>query len=332
MKKKFSIAEIAKMINANVVGDDKLEISGVAALQDAGEGDLTFLLGGKYQSLLQHTKATAVILKSEDSKLCPSVSLIVENPEVSFAQIAQLFNPYIKPRAGVHPSATVSSTAIVPESVSVGANAVIGDNVSIGENTVIGSGVSINHDVVIGSHCFIMDQVVLYHRVTLGDSVILHAGAVIGADGFGFSQTSAGWQKVPQIGGVHIHSNVEIGANSCIDRGALSDTVIHEGVKIDNLVQIAHNVEVGKHTIIAGCSAIAGSTKIGAGCMIGGAVSIAGHLTICDGAVFTGNAMVTGSVSRPGVYSSGTGLMENGKWRKMAVRLRQLDGWMRKFK
>lgn len=330
MTETYSISHLAELVGATIIGDPKTSISGLGALNNASEGDLSFLVSARYKHLLPHTNASAVILTKADSNECPSVSLVVDNPELAFAKIAALFDSFQKPNPGVHASAVIAKTASVHPSASVGANCVVGENVIIGPNTVLLSGVSINDHSVIGADCMVYSQVVVAHHVQIGDRVTLKSGAVIGGDGFGFAQTSQGWFKIPQIGGVTIHDDVEIGSNTCIDRGALSDTVIGRGVKIDNLVQIAHNVQIGENTAIAGCCAIAGSVKLGANCMVAGGTKIGGHLTICDGVVLTGNAMVTNSIKEPGMYSSGTGLLPSAKWRKMVVRLRQLDLWMKK--
>ena len=332
MTPSYSIAEIAKLINAEVIGDDQLIISRLAPIISAEPGELTFLLGGRYQQFLSKTNASAVILTQTHAAEYAGVSLIVDNPESAFAKLARLFDPYQKPAPGIHQTATIASSAEVSDSASIGAGCVIADNVQIGENTVLSAGVTIGDDVHIGADCALFSNVSVYHGVRIGDRVTVHSGAVIGADGFGLTRSASGWEKMPQIGAVLIHDDVEIGANTCVDRGSLGDTILHNGVKIDNLVQIAHNVIVGKHTAIAGCVAIAGSTTIGANCMIGGTTGIAGHLAIVDGVVFTGGATVTKSVSEPGIYSSGTGLLPNISWRKMAVRLRQLDHFMKNKK
>lgn len=325
----YSIADIAKRINAQVFGDERLQITGLAPIASAKSSELTYFLGGRYQTYLPKTQAAAVILSEKDRSLCPCTALVVDNPELAFAKIAALFDSYKKPSSGMHPTAVIAQTAVIGDGATIGPHCVIGENVVIGKNTILTSGVIVGDHVTIGDDCLFYPHVTLYHAVSIGHRVTVHAGAVIGADGFGLTRSKAGWEKIPQIGRVIIHDDVDVGANTCIDRGALVDTVIHKGVKIDNQVQIAHNVVVGAHTVIAGCVGIAGSTVIGKNCMIGGAVNINGHLNICDGAVFTGNAMVTKSIDQPGIYSSGTGIYENTKWRKMVVRLRQLDQFIR---
>lgn len=289
-------------------------------------GDLTFLTHNSYKRFLLDTKASAVILKAEDAKECPSTitALTVSNPELAYARILRLFHPIQKPAAGIHPAAIIAKTAKIDSTAAIGAYAVIGERAVIGKHTVIASHVSVGNDVVIGDDCWFYSHVNLYNRVSIGNRVILQSGVVIGADGFGLANDQGRWESIPQVGSVVIEDDVEIGANSCVDRGALENTVIQMGVKIDNLVQIAHNVVVGAHTVMAGCSSVAGSTIIGKHCVIGGAATIGGHITICDGAIFTGCAMVTNSVKEPGIYSSGTGLFPNPEWRKVVAHLRRL--------
>ena len=319
----FSILDLSKIISAKIIGNDQAIISQLAPIMRAKAGDLTFLTGTSYRRYLAETKATAVILTEADAKACTVTALVVQNPELSFARIAKLFITEKKPASGIHPSSIISKTAQIDPSVSIGAHCVIGNNVVIAANTIIHPGVIVSDDVNIGSDCVIYSRVTLNHQISLGNRVILHSGVVIGADGFGLTHDKGIFEKIPQLGSVIIGDDVEIGANSCVDRGALNNTIVENGVKIDNLVQIAHNVVIGAHTVIAGCAGIAGSTTIGKHCMIGGAVNIGGHLTICDGAVFTGTAMVTKSVNEPGIYSSGTGLLPNLEWRKCAAHFRR---------
>ncbi|MCX7120926.1 MAG: UDP-3-O-(3-hydroxymyristoyl)glucosamine N-acyltransferase [Gammaproteobacteria bacterium] len=319
----FSILDLAKHISAKIIGDDKAVITQLAPIDRAKNGELTFLKDKLHQRYLSETAASAVILTQANVQESTATLLVVDNAELAFARIAQLFNTQKKPLSGIHSTAVIASTALIDPSASIGAYCVIGDNVVIGKNTILYSGVIISDDVTIGSDCLIYSRVTLYHEVVLGDRVILHSGAVIGADGFGLAQNKDSWEKIPQLGSVTISDDVEIGANSCVDRGALNNTIIENGVKIDNFVQISHNVIVGAHTVIAGCSAIAGSTTVGHHCVIAGAVNIAGHLTVCPNVVLTGCAAVTKSIKEPGVYSSGTGLLPNLEWRKCVVRFRK---------
>jgi len=319
----YSIADLAKHISAKIIGNDKIIITHVAPIQRAKTGDLTFLMGNAYRRYLSDTKASAVILSQADADACAVTALVVKNPEYAFARIAHLFNTAKKPIIGIHPTAVIAKTAHIDSSASIGAHCVIGENVAIGANTILHAGVIISDDVKIGSDCQLYSNITLYHQVTLGNRVILHSGVVIGSDGFGLAHNEGVWEKIPQLGSVSIADDVEIGANTCVDRGALENTMIETGVKIDNLVQIAHNVVIGEHSVIAGCTAIAGSTTIGRHCMIGGSTNIGGHLTICDGTIFTGGAMVTKSIKEPGIYSSGTGLFPNKVWRNVVAKLRR---------
>ena len=328
----FSVTELAKKINARVIGDEQAVVTGLASIASAKSGDLTFLLGDQYKCHLSKTKATAIILSEDHAADCSVISLIVKNPERCFAQIARLFDPFLKPSAGIHPSAIIADTANIHPSVAVGANCVIGENVSIAENTLLLPGSILNDRVAVGSDCMIHSHVTLCYGVRIGSRVILHSGAVIGADGFGLTQHNGSWDKIPQIGSVVIEDDVEIGANTCIDRGALDNTVIETGVKIDNLVQIAHNVVIGAHTVLAGCVTVAGSAKIGRHCVVGGKTDFAGHIEVCDGAIFSGRSMVTGSIKRPGIYSSGTGLLPNALWKRNLVRFKQLDTLFKRVK
>lgn len=319
----YSISQIAKHISARIIGDDTASISGVSSITVAKPGDLTVLKSAAFSRFLPKTKASAVIVTEADAVNCPVTALVVKNPELAFVRALQFLFPTPKSFSGIHPTAIVAKTAVVDPTASIGAHCVIGDNVVIGKNTTLFPHVCVDRDAVIGTDCMIYSHVTLYHAITIGNHVMLHANAVIGADGFGLVNDQGRWEKIPQIGSVVIADDVDIGANTCIDRGALENTVIETGVKIDNLVQIAHNVIVGAHTVIAGCSSIAGSTTVGRHCIIGGSVNIGGHLTICDGVIFTGCAMVTNSVKEPGIYSSGTGLFPNNVWRKVVAKMRR---------
>ncbi len=321
----YTISELAKRIDADVHGDANCEIKNVAPLASAGVGDLTFLLGGSYRQFLPDTKASAVVLTSEELPNCQVNAIVTKNPELGFAKLLALFEKKAGVQKGFHPTAILGQACEIDDSVSIGANVVIGDHVSIGANTVISAGCNVGDGVCIGADTYLYPNVTLYHHIELKDRITVHSGTVIGSDGFGLTNDRGQWVKIPQVGTVIIHDDVEIGANTAIDRGALEDTVIEEGVKIDNLVQVAHNVRIGAHTVVAGCSAIAGSARIGKHCMLGGGVRVNGHITICDQVIMTGMSMVTHSIDKPGVYSSGTGIQANLEWRKSVVRFQQLD-------
>ena len=321
----YTLGALADLIGATLIGNPNQIVTGLNTLANANPQQITFLDNPKYQAQLPSTQAAAVILAKSSVDACPTNALVVAEPYVAYAKVAQLF--WIKPSVypGIHP------TALIDESVS------IGQEVSVGPYTVVGRGVTLHDHCIIGAHCVIGDgcqigayselaaRVTLYHQVIVGAECMLHSGVIIGSDGFGFAPHQGGYEKIPQLGGVVIGDQVEIGANTTIDRGALSDTIIESGVKLDNQIQIGHNVKIGAHTVIAGCTGIAGSSEIGKHCMIGGGAGVAGHLKIADYVMLTGMAMATHSISQPGVYASGTGLLPRADWQKSVVRFRQLN-------
>ncbi len=329
VKRQYTLAELADLLDVTVMGDPDIVISGLATLASAGAGQLSFLANPKYHKALESTAADAVIVAPAMVDVCPCNSLVSDNPYVSYARASQLFAQAGVTQGGIHPSAVVSQTATIDASATIGANVSIADNVVIGANTVIGPGCVIGHDSVLGTNCLLHANVSIYHGIHIGNRVTIHSAAVIGADGFGFAPSpdrqKGGWIKIAQLGGVRIGNDVEIGAGTTIDRGALDDTIIGDRVILDNQVQIAHNVELGHNTAIAGCTAIAGSTKIGSNCTIAGGVGIVGHLTIADRVHVTAMSLITKSIGSPGSYSSGTGMMDSRHWRKNAVRFSQLD-------
>jgi len=266
-----------------------------------------------------------VVLRESDADACPVTALLTPEPYAAFARIAALFEPRPEHRAGIHPSAVIDPSAQVAPDASIGPYVVIGARSHIGAGAHIGPGCIIGDDCSIGDGCRLVAHVTLVTRVRLGKRVLIHPGAVLGADGFGIAMTQGHWIKVPQLGGVVIGDDCEIGANTTIDRGALGDTVLEEDVRLDNQIQIGHNVHIGAHTAIAGCAAIAGSARIGRYCLIGGGAGIVGHLEICDRVVITAMSLVTHSIREPGEYSSGTPLMDNRSWRKNAARFKHLD-------
>ncbi|MCR8923978.1 UDP-3-O-(3-hydroxymyristoyl)glucosamine N-acyltransferase [Dasania sp. GY-MA-18] len=327
----YSLAELAEQLQLECVGDSSLRIVGLATLASAATGQLSFLANPRYQKELANTAASAVIVSPAMLPHCPVAALVSDNPYLSYAQATQLFKKQSEAVAGIADTAVVAASADIASSASIGANCVIGERVRIGEQVVIGPGSVIGDDVVIGPQGLLHANVTLYHGVSIGHSVILHSGVVIGADGFGFAPTQQGWQKIEQLGAVVIGDHVEIGANSCIDRGALNPTIIGNHVIIDNLVQCAHNVQIGDGTAIAGCTAIAGSTRIGSRCTIAGGVGIVGHISLADNVHITAHTLVTKSISQPGSYSSGTPMLETQQWRKAAARFAQLDAWIKKL-
>jgi len=321
----WTLQSLADRIGAELDGDADLEVVGINTLQQAQSSELTFLANPSYQRYLGETQAAAVILKPAQASLYSGNKLLSDNPYLAYARLSALFDPAPKSASGVHPSAVVDASVVLGDNVSIGANASVGAGVVIGAHTSIGAGCHIGENSVIGEHSKLYANVTLYHGVSIGDQVTLHSGCVIGADGFGFAPSAAGWVKVHQLGAVVIDDRVEVGACTTIDRGALDDTVIGSGVIIDNKVQIAHNVKIGENTAIAGCTGIAGSTTIGRNCTIAGAVSIIGHLTIADGVHISVDTLVNKSITEPGSYSSGTVAAPTKVWRRNAVRFGQLD-------
>jgi UDP-3-O-[3-hydroxymyristoyl] glucosamine N-acyltransferase len=322
----FSLGELAVRFGLTLRGEPSLTVRRVATLSRADSGALSFLANSRYRRQLESTRATAVILSAEDEAHCPVAALIDPNPYLAYARIASLMHPDMPPEPGIHPSAVVASGARVASSASIGPLAVIEEGAQIGERARVGPGCIVQKGASVGADSTLTSRVNLYPGVTLGKRCILHAGAVVGADGFGFAPNGGVWVKVPQVGSVRVGDDVEIGANTTIDRGAIDDTVVENGVKLDNQIQVGHNVTIGAHTAIAACTGISGSTVIGQRCMIGGMVGFAGHLTIADDVVVTGCSLVSASIKKPGSYSSGMPTVETRLWRRMVAHLRRLDG------
>ncbi|WP_394200386.1 UDP-3-O-(3-hydroxymyristoyl)glucosamine N-acyltransferase [Shewanella waksmanii] len=330
--KHFTLSEIASHLDGEVVGDGSITISSVATLEKAQANQLAFLANPKYRSQLDTTKAGAVLLNEQALAGYQGNAIVLKDPYVGFARVAQLLDSTPKSADGIHPSAVIDDSAKLGQGAEVGANAVIGANVIIGEGVQVGAGCVIGQDSIIGSGTKLWANVTIYHNVHLGQNCIVHGGAVIGSDGFGYANNRGQWVKIPQTGGVRIGDNVEIGASTTIDRGALDHTEIHEGVIIDNQVQVAHNVVIGAHTAIAGSTTLAGSLTIGKYCIIGGNTAIAGHLSIVDGTHVSGGTNVTSEIRKPGLYSSATIATENKLWRRNTVRFRQLDSLFQRVK
>lgn len=329
----YSLRDIADELGAQVHGDEDCRIDHVATLADAGPGGISFLANRRYRPQLLSTRASAVILEQEFLSSCPAAALVMSNPYLGYARVAAMLAPERPMPVGVHPTAYVSDRATVDASACIGAQSVVEDGATIGARSYIGPGCVIDRGATIGDDCTLKANATICHDVRIGDRVLLHPGAVIGADGFGIANDDGVWVKVPQLGAVTIADDVEIGANTTIDRGALADTVIEKGVKLDNLIQIGHNVRIGAHTAIAAGVAIGGSATIGKRCTIGGAASIAGHLEIADDVHLTARSAVPNSISEPGVYSSGTPIIqENRAWRRNVVRMRQLDDMAKRLR
>ena len=322
----YTLRQLAEQVAATLAGDPHCEVRGVNTLQEAGPGDISFLANPRYVRHLPATRASAVILSKAHSAKCPAHALVVQDPYLAYARIACLFHPGpVLAEQCIAPSASVGEGCVLDEPVQIGHGAHIGARTRIGAGCHIGAGCVIGEDVSLGPGCRLDAGVYLHSRVRLGARVVVQSATVIGSNGFGMAWTGQDWLKIPQVGTVVVGDDVEIGANTTIDRGALGDTVIGAGVKIDSQVQIAHNVHIGEHTAIAGCTGVAGSTRVGRRCRVGGSVSIAGHLEVADDVVILGMSGVARSIAKPGVYASGLPAMEAPVWRRAVLRLPQLD-------
>ncbi len=321
----YSIAQIANHLDARVIGDQNQIISAINSLADAQPGEISFLSDKRLQQELTNTQAGAVLVNEAVAEHCPVTAIIVDNPYAAYARIATLLYPQPTHSPGIHPSAIVDDSASIDTTAWVGPGTVVGANVLIEANTQIGPNCVIGENVHIGKQTTLVASVTINHGCKLGERNLLHPGVVVGSDGFGQANDHGKWLKIPQLGRVIIGDDVEIGANTAIDRGTIKDTVIENGVRIDNLVQIAHNVHIGADSVIAGQTGISGSTHIGKNCMFGGTVALAGHLTITDHVVLAGRSEVRQSIEKPGMYGSGTPLEPMKKWLKSAARFKQLD-------
>lgn len=328
----LTLGAIAAQLQLGFDGPAGLMISGLATLERATAGQLSFLANPKYRKFLATTQATAVLVKAEDAPLCiNSLPLVVADPYLAYARLSRLFEQQ-SPLQGIHPSAQLAAGVRLGQGVAIGPGVVVGAGAELGDAVVIEANAVIGAGVHIGARSHIYPQVTLYPGVSLGEDCRVLAGAVIGSDGFGYANEHGRWVRIAQLGSVRIGNRVEVGANTTIDRGALDDTVIGDDVIIDNQVQIAHNVRIGKGSAIAGATAIAGSTVVGNYCVFGGASAVNGHIQIGDGVQFTGMSMVMKSVDKPGVYSSGVPATDNREWRRNAARFYQLDDMARRIK
>lgn len=327
------ISNLPSELEVTILGDPNSVIAGVCTIQDAAPQRITFLTNPLYSKHLATTKAAAVILTAEYADACPVNAVVTKNPYYVYAKVAAFFNPRSYAKVGVHASAVIGEQCDIDPSASIGAKCVIADGVKIAANAIIGPGCVIGEFSEIGEGSQLEANVTVYDRMKIGKRVYIASGAVIGSDGFGIAKHNHAWHKVPQLGRVIIEDDVDIGANTCIDRGAIEDTVISKGAKLDNLIQIGHNVKIGEHTAIAGCTGIAGSSTIGKNCLIGGGAGINGHITIADNVVVTGGSAITKSIREPGIYSSGVGgVVTNLEWRKNSARLHRLDQLMQRVK
>ncbi|MEP6899872.1 MAG: UDP-3-O-(3-hydroxymyristoyl)glucosamine N-acyltransferase [Rhodanobacter sp.] len=332
----YTVADIAERFGLEWKGDGARAITGVGTLAGARADQLSFLSNSKYAAQLTATAAGVVVLREESVADCPTSALIARDPYVAYARIAALFEHLPAAPPGIHPSAVIAVSARVSPSASIGPCCVVEDGAVIEDGVVLGPHCIVGEKCIVGAQSRLVARVTLVIRVTLGKRVLVHPGAVIGSDGFGNAFDSSGadhghWVKLPQLGGVRIGDDCEIGANTTIDRGALEDTVLEEDVRLDNQIQIAHNVHVGAHTAMAGCAAVAGSAKIGRYCMIGGNAGVLGHLELADRVTITAKSLVTHSIREPGDYSSGVPLQENRLWRKNAARFKHLDEYARRL-
>lgn len=332
MTTSVTLGELADRFGLELRGAGDIVINGVATLANAKPGQLGFLANPRYNAQLSTTQASAVVIVAANADACPVACLVANDPYRAFAKVAAVFAPSDDAPAGIHASAVVDPSADVADSASVGPFCVIEANARVEAGARLGPHCQVGAGSVVGARSRLVARVTLLAGVSVGQRVLIHPGAVLGADGFGLAKDGEQWIKVPQLGGVRIGDDCEIGANTTIDRGALDDTVLENDVRLDNQIQIAHNVHVGAHTAMAGCVAVAGSTRIGSHCLIGGGAGILGHLQIADRVTVTARALVTHSIGESGEYSSGTPLQPSREWRRNAVRFGQLDELARRLR
>lgn len=333
MRKKYTISQLTQHLDVTIKGDANCLIEGVCTIQEAKSGSIAFLMNPLYKKYLATTKASAVIVTAEDSDECNTNAIICRDPYYIYTQVAAFFDDRPKPAVGVHSTAVIGNHCQIHPSASIGKNCVINDNVCIEAGAIIGAGCVIGEFSEIGEGSRLDPNVTLYHKIKIGKHVIIASGTVIGSDGFGIAKHKGVWHKVPQLGRVIIEDYVEIGSNCSIDRGAIDDTVIERGAKLDNLIQVGHNVRIGQNTAIAGCVGISGSATIGSNCLVGGQSGFAGHITIADNVVVTGGTEVSKSIREPGIYSSGLGgLVTNLERRKNTARFHRLESLMNRVK
>jgi len=326
----FALAQLAERFALDLRGDGSLLISGVGTLAAATPAQLSFLANPRYRGELKESRAGAIVVRAGDADERTGPVLVAPDPYVAFAKIAALFDPAPAATPGIHPSAVIAPDARIEPSASIGPLCVVESGAHVGAGAILGPHCVVGPDCRVGAQSRLVARVTLVTRVRLGQRVLVHPGAVIGSDGFGLAFDRAasghgGWVKVPQLGGVRIGDDCEIGANTTIDRGAIDDTILEEDVRLDNQIQIAHNVRIGAHTAMAGCSAVAGSATIGRYCLIGGSAGILGHLNVADRVTVTAMTLVTHSIAQAGEYSSGTPFQSNREWRRNAARFKHLD-------
>jgi len=328
----IKLGELARECDGLVRGDPNVEIDGVATLERAGPRDISYVASRKYYAALASTPAGAVILTGHDARRFPGNALIVRNPRLCFTRIAKLLNPGVPVVPGVHPTAVVDGSASIADGACIGAHTVIEAEAVVNRDVFIGPGCYVGTRTVIGAQSRLLANVVVSYECSIGECCTVHPGVVIGADGFGFVQEGVEWVKVPQLGRVRIGDNVEIGANTTIDRGALDDTVLESGVKLDNLVHIGHNVRIGEHTAMAACVGIAGSTRIGKRCTIGGQAGVIDHLEVADDVHITAQSLVIASITESGTYSSSMKAGPARQWGRNFLRFLNLDEMARRLR
>ena len=326
----YTLAELANRVRARLHGDPDCVISRVETLRNAAPGAISFLANPCYRKYLAGTAASAVILAPELLEDCPAAALVSDNPYLAYARVAALFRRSPQPGRGVHPAARLAADVRLGEGVSIGPNCVLEEGVSVGSRSVIGPGCILGAGSQLGPDSHLAAGVTVCYGVVIGSRAHIHPGAVLGSDGFGLAKNGEAWESVPQLGGLRIGNDVEIGANTTIARGALDDTVIDDGVKLDSQVHIGHNVHIGAHTVLAGCVGVSGSAEIGRHCLIGGGVGIVGHLEIADDVIITGMSMVTRTIRAAGVYSSGVPAQGGKDWNRNLARLRRLESLIRR--
>ncbi|MBX5463164.1 MAG: UDP-3-O-(3-hydroxymyristoyl)glucosamine N-acyltransferase [Steroidobacteraceae bacterium] len=326
----LTLGELAVRFGCGLHGDPDVRVDSVAALSNAHPGSVTFLANPRHRPRLAGTRASAVVLEASAVAECPVAALVAVNPHATFARIAALLHPRPAAPPGIHPSALVSPEARVDPEAHIGAFVSIGPRTVIGPRAVIGPHCVVEDGVEIAEDVHLVARVTVCHNVKIGARTLVHPGAVIGSDGFGFAREGERWLKVPQVGGVVIGADVEIGANTTIDRGAIGDTVLADGVKLDNHIQIGHNCVIGAHTAMAAHVGVSGSVTIGQRCMLAGKVGVVGHLTICDDVTVTGYTMVSHSIRHPGVYSGGIPAEDARTWRRLVGRFKRLDSLVRR--
>lgn len=332
MGKQYSLDDIVKALGGFVIGDGSILVHRVSSLANAKAGDISFVIDSKYQKAVASSGASAFILKQAHAEITAAPRIIVDNPYAYFAKVSAFLNPPAVDLLGIAPTAVVAVSAKIPVSCSVGALVVIGENVVLGESVVIGSGCIIENDVIIADGVRLEPHVTIKHHCEIGQNCHIFSGAVIGSDGFGYAEEAGRWIKIPQVGRVILQANVDVGANTTIDRGALDDTIVEEGVKLDNLIQIGHNCVIGAHTVIAGCVGIAGSARVGKHCKIGGAAMVLGHLEIADNVTISPGSMITRSLTSADTYTALMPFQTHKAWLNTAAKIRHLDEFADKIK